>query len=454
MADMQESIGGAPKRVYIETFGCQMNDNDSERSLGFLKEISYQETLHPGEADLILINTCSIRDKAEQKVYSTLGRYKALKAANPGLVIGVSGCLAQQHGERLLQRVPYLDMVVGPHNIHKLKEVLYEVIVKKRRVVETTLRDTIDAEEYGVSTAVKPPKAFVSIMRGCNNFCSYCIVPYTRGSEVSRKSGDILEEIAALAGSGIREVTLLGQNVNSYGARGGALSFPGLLRDVAGISGIERVRFVTSHPKDISDELIRLFEEVRKLARHIHLPVQSGADPVLKRMGRGYSSSEYLSKVRTLKRLYPDISITTDIIVGFPGETDLDFDATMALVEEAGFDNIFSFMYSARPGTSAAGFDDRIPIETKKARLLELQETQREITLARSRALIGRTMTVLVEGPSKADPEELTGRTSCNRIVNFMAPEARAGVLRDVAITDAYPNSLRGTVIQRGALCC
>ncbi len=430
-----------------------MNDNDSERSLGFLKEISYQETRHPGEADLILINTCSIRDKAEQKVYSTLGRYKALKAENPGLVIGVSGCVAQQQGERLLKRVPYLDMVVGPHNIHRLKEVLSQVSVKKRRVVETTLRDTIETGEYGVSTAVKPPKAFVSIMRGCNNFCSYCIVPYTRGREVSRNSSDILEEISVLANSSIREVTLLGQNVNSYGAQGGTPGFPGLLRGVAGISGIERVRFVTSHPKDISDELIRLFGEQEKLARHIHLPVQSGADRILESMGRGYTSSEYLSRVTTLRRLYPDISITTDIIVGFPGETDSDFDATMALIREARFDNIFSFMYSRRPGTSAAGFDPQIPADTKKERLLELQETQREITLAKSRALIGRTMTVLVEGSSKADPTELTGRTSCNRIVNFMAPEVPAGVLADVEITDAYPNSLRGTIIQGGALC-
>jgi tRNA-2-methylthio-N6-dimethylallyladenosine synthase len=453
MADMQNSAGPARKRVYIETFGCQMNDNDSERSLGFLREINYRETMHPGDADLILINTCSIRDKAEHKVYSTLGRYKALKAENPGLVIGVSGCVAQQQGERLLKRVPYLDMVVGPHNIHKLKDLIGEVTVKKKRVVEVTLRETIDADEYGVSTAIKPPKAFVSIMRGCNNFCTYCIVPYTRGREVSRKSSEILREISALAGSGIREVTLLGQNVNSYGAPGGALSFPGLLRGVAGISGIERIRFVTSHPKDISDELIRLFGEEQKLARHIHLPVQSGADRVLEMMGRGYTRAEYLLKIKTLRRLYPDISITTDIIVGFPAETDSDFDATMALIEEAGFDNIFSFMYSRRPGTAAAGFELRIPEETSKERLLKLQETQRAITLARSRALIGRTMTVLAEGPSKADASELTGRTSCNRVVNFMAPDVPAGILTDVSITGAYPNSLRGTVMQRGSLC-
>jgi tRNA-2-methylthio-N6-dimethylallyladenosine synthase len=439
----------------METFGCQMNDNDSERALGFLAESSYAETPDPASADLILINTCSIRDKAEQKVYSTLGRFRALKDERPGLVIGVSGCVAQQEGERLLKRVPYLDMVIGPHNIHRLNELISEVSVNKRRVVATAERESIDPGEYGGYASIKGPKAQVSIMRGCNNFCSYCIVPYTRGREVSRPGAGILQEISGLGAAGIKEVTLLGQNVNSWSSSGkggkGDTNFTGLLRSVAAIEGVERIRFVTSHPKDISDELIGLFGVEEKLARHIHLPVQSGSDAVLKRMGRRYSSAGYLSKIERLRALCPGISITTDIIVGFPGETEADFAATMALVEGVRFDSIFSFMYSPRPGTAAAAFDGRLDGALKKERLLELQEVQLKITSEISRGLVGSPVKVLVEGPSKADPAELTGRTSCNRIVNFRGPEVSVGGFTDLIIADAYANSLRGT--QRGVLC-
>lgn len=433
------------RRVFLETFGCQMNENDSDRLLGFLRDISYIKTDAPEKADLIVINTCSIRDKAEQKVYSILGRFKALKKDNPALIIGVAGCVAQQEGEALLKRAPYLDMVFGPHNIHRIKDIIGEVERDRARVVATAFSESIDPEEYEYTTP-DGLKAFVSIMRGCNNFCSYCIVPYTRGREVSRNSSDIVSEVERLSRDGVREVTLIGQNVNSYGAEGaGSVSFPGLLKMVAAVDGIERVRFITSHPKDISPELISLFGAEKKLCRHMHLPVQSGSDKILKVMGRGYTRDEYLGKVALLKKLYPDMAVTSDIIVGFPGETEADFEDTMGLINTVRFDNIFSFMYSPRPGTKAAGLEGQIPFDARSERLKSLQEAQRDITFERNRALAGSTVEVLAEGPSKADETELTGRTSCNRIVNFPAPMDKAGCLINVTITDAFPNSLRGT---------
>lgn len=437
------------KLVYLETFGCQMNENDSERMLGLLKGIRYSRTDAPSKADLIIINTCSIRDKAEQKVYSTLGRYKALKQEHPGLIIGVGGCVAQQEGEKLLKRAPYLDIVFGPHNVHKLKDLLSEA-GKKNRVVAVEQDETINEDEYGTQAAEYSEKAFVSIMRGCDNFCAYCIVPYTRGREVSRKSADILEEIKKLTHRGVKEVTLVGQNVNSYGRSGGGdVSFPGLLRKTAAVDGIKRVRFITSHPKDISDELIYLFGEEKKLCRHMHLPVQSGSDAVLAKMGRSYTKDEYLSKVGLLKKLYPEMALTTDIIVGFPGETDEDHLATMDLLRGVRFDNIFSFMYSPRPNTRAAGFPGQVPLEIKAQRLKALQEEQKGITTARNGELVGKTIELLVEGASRIDANELSGRTPCNRIVIFPAPEgfsAEAGCLIDVLITRATPNSLRGII--------
>lgn len=430
-----------------------MNDNDSERMLGFLKDIKYSRTQKPERADLIIINTCSIRDKAEQKVYSILGRFKELKKENPGLIIGVSGCVAQQQGKALLKRVPHLDIVFGPHNVHKVKDLLVEA-EKKNRVVAIDFKPEIDADEYAYERPEAGDRAFVSIMRGCDNFCSYCIVPYTRGREVSRKSAEIVDEVRALADSGVKEVSLIGQNVNSYGAvTGGDLSFPGLLRRVAGVEGIQRVRFITSHPKDISTELIRLFGTERKLCRHIHLPVQSGSEKILKEMRRGYTVKEYLSKVSMLKSLYDDISITSDIIVGFPGETEEDFEGTMELINTARFDNIFSFMYSPRPGTLAAGFGHRVDQAVSAGRLRVLQERQKEITAERSMGLVGSVKEVLVEGLSKADPGELTGRTSCNRIVNFPAATGLSGTLVDVLITQAFPNSLRGERRERSVPC-
>ena len=324
---MEESSENREKLVFLETFGCQMNDNDSERMLGILKGINFARTDDPNCADLILINTCTVRDKAEQKVYSTLGRYKELKRVRPGLIIGIAGCVAQQQGEKLLKRAPHLDMVFGPHNVHKLRELLLEAD-SGRRVVATALTETIDAGEYGAAPEASGEKAFVSIMRGCNNFCSYCIVPYTRGREVSRLSADIISEIEGLCAKGVKEVTLLGQNVNSYATNGGGdVSFPALLGMVCAIKGLLRVRFMTSHPKDIGGELIELFGAEKKLCRHLHLPVQSGSDRILEKMGRGYTVSGYLSKIERIRALYPDMAITTDIIVGFPGETAEDFEA-------------------------------------------------------------------------------------------------------------------------------
>ncbi|MEE9614995.1 MAG: tRNA (N6-isopentenyl adenosine(37)-C2)-methylthiotransferase MiaB, partial [Thermodesulfobacteriota bacterium] len=428
----------------------QMNEDDTSRMLSFLSEIDYRRTTEPLRADLILINTCTIRDKAEQKVYSTLGRLKAIKRDRPGLVIGVSGCVAQQKGDSLLKRIPHLDMVVGTHNIHRLPLLLKEAS-SGRRVAATELSDTIDGEEYRRSKEAGV-KTFVNIMRGCNNYCSYCIVPYVRGREVSRAAREIITDVRGLAAGGTKEVTLVGQNVNSYGGED-EISFPELLRRVAGVDGIERVRFVTSHPKDISEELIALFGEEPKLARSVHLPVQSGSDRVLERMRRGYTARDYLGKVLLLKKLYPGISITTDIIVGFPGETDEEFQATMEILGEVEFDGVFSFKYSPRPGTMAATFEDHVDEKIKVRRLDILQSTQKEISARKNAEMVGRLKAVLVEGVSKGSAEELTGRTECNRVVNFPADADIIGEMARVLITDAYANSLRGVSQERSLLC-
>jgi tRNA-2-methylthio-N6-dimethylallyladenosine synthase len=446
------------KSVFIDTFGCQMNEDDSDRLFSFLKDIDFTKTDEPESADLIIVNTCSIRDKAEQKVYSTVGRFKALKKKNPGLIIGISGCVAQQEGATLLKRIPHLDMVIGTHNIHRIAELLKQVSLERKRVVANELTDTILSGEYlPRSPEVKRKKTFVSIMRGCNNFCSYCIVPYVRGREVSRPSSEVIEEVEILAANGTREVTLLGQNVNSYGlsARGGGedITFPVLLRRVCRVAGIERVRFVTSHPKDISIELISLFGEEPKLCRNIHLPLQSGSDRVLERMKRCYTVEEYLSKVSLLKKLYPDISISTDIIVGFPGEEKGDFEGTMEVVKKTEFDSMFSFKYSPRPGTLAATFKDQVPEGVKSRRLEILQSVQRDITIKKNKSLEGNTVEVLVEGRSKAAEDELTGRAPSNRVVNFPGDPALVGSVIDVLITQAYSNSLRAIPIERSLIC-
>ena len=441
------------KSVYIDTFGCQMNESDTDRLLSFISN-EFKLTRDPALADLIILNTCSVRDKAEQKVYSAAGKFKGFKEKNKDLIFAICGCVAQQEGERLLSRLPYLDLVFGPDSIHRIGEMLGEIYEKKSRLSDTMQRGEIDPDEYGVAVkSVRGVKALVNIMRGCDNFCSYCIVPHTRGREVSRAPGDIIAEIEELTKSGVREVMLLGQNVNSYepgeGTKKNKIAFVELLRSVCAIKDIERVRFVTSHPKDISIELIELFATQSKLARHIHLPVQSGSDKILEKMGRGYSSGEYLEKVEKLKNLYPGISITTDIIVGFPGESDDDFLSTLDIIERVRFDNIFSFKYSPRPETLAAGFDFQVDEVVKSERLAVLQKIQVNITAQASEKLIGTTARVLVEGRSVKDEAELTGRSSINRVINFPGSKSLVGEIIDVSITKALPNSLRGVHIER-----
>ncbi len=431
------------KYVFIETFGCQMNVGDSERMVSLLSQSDFVETDAPEKADLILLNTCSVRDKAEQKVYSSAGRYRELKDAKPELIIGISGCVAQQGGSKLLKRMPYVDMVVGTHNVHRIPEIVGELRHGGARRSETELHDNLSPDEYTLNTDSYKGKvkSFVNIMRGCNNFCTYCIVPYVRGREVSRSLSDIEQEVRALAGNGTKEITLIGQNVNSYA---GEVNFPGLIRRVCAIAGIERVRFVTSHPKDISRELIGLYGEEEKLVRSLHLPLQSGSDKVLERMGRVYTSSAYMARIDLLKKLYPEIALTTDIIVAFPGEEEADFKATMSVIRDIEFDGIFSFKYSVRPGTKAQEYKDRVEPDIARERLSTLQELQKKIGRGKSRALVGTRQKVLVEGESKADAEELTGRTPCNRVVNFAPGGLTAGDIGDIAITGAYSNSLRG----------
>lgn len=439
-------MGVKERYVFIETFGCQMNENDTTRMLRFLGDSSFIPTDEPSHADVIILNTCSIRDKAEEKVYSAIGRFRGLKGKNPHLILGISGCLAQQKKEELLKRIPYLDMVVGTNNVHRLPSIIKEITEERKKVVYTELSPQIADDEYpNTALRSKTAKAFVNIMRGCDNFCTYCIVPYVRGKEVSRRVESILEEVSILAINGVKEVTLVGQNVNSYA---GEITFPELLRRVCRLKSIRRVRFITAHPKDISDELIRLFGEEETLARSIHLPLQSGSDKILKRMERGYTLKWYLKKVNLLKKLYPDISVSADIIVGFPGETEKDFLETMAVIKEVEFDGVFSFKYSPRPFTNAARFEGQVPEEVKQTRLELLQSTQRAVTIKKNTLLVGRLMEVLVEGRSKRFDNEMTGRTACHRIVNFPGDVSLMGKVVDVTIEHAYANSLKGTFLK------
>mgnify|MGYP001559396930 CR=1 FL=1 len=444
-----------------------MNENDSERIIGLMRHSNFKTTDNPDKADMVILNTCSIRDKAQHKVYSALGRLKKLKAGKPELIIGVGGCVAQQEGKRLLKRAPHLDVVFGTHNIHRLPDLVREVGTAKNKAAATGFYDSIEEELFDHAYFENRPedsavrvKASVTVMRGCDNFCAYCVVPYVRGRESSRKSSSILQEIKRLAEAGIKEITLLGQNVNSYGNKGEGISFPELLRLVCRIDGIERVRFITSHPKDMSEGLIKLFGEEKRLCRHIHLPVQSGSDIILRKMNRGYTREEYLNKAYKLKRLYPDMGITTDIIVGFPGETKADFSDTMGLIKEMEFDNIFSFKYSPRQETTAASFDNHIPEMEKEERLAILHGVQRDIALRKNQEMIGRILDVLTEGKRKTssvrppevgynvilnnDAAQLTGRTSCNKVVNFSAYERLVGKIVPVRIISAAPNSMLG----------
>jgi tRNA-2-methylthio-N6-dimethylallyladenosine synthase len=439
------------KKLYIQTYGCQMNQYDSERIAQVMGRLDYVQTDRIDAADLILLNTCSVRDKAEQKVYSALGSWKEFKDYRDGVIIGVGGCVAQQEGEKLLKRVPHLDLVFGTHNIYKLPELVEQVEAARTRPVEVTFYRDPDYMEDGIDgrTHVHGSKAYVTIMQGCNKVCSFCIVPHVRGREVSRPSGKIVAEIEALIAQGVKEVMLLGQNVNSYGKlTPGELSFAELLCRVDAIDGLERIRFTTSHPQDLSPELIEAFASCQHLCEHLHLPVQSGSDSVLTRMRRGYSLAEYLARIAGLRQRCPQVALSTDIIVGFPGESDDEFEQTLELLQLVEYDEIFSFMYSPRPQTvSAKLYDDDVDDGVKRARLKRVQTLQQEISLAKNRQRIGELDEILVDGPSKLKNRQVMGRTRSNRIVNLAAPENLVGQIVSVRIASATANSLLGELL-------
>lgn len=437
------------RKVFIKTFGCQMNEYDSARMADLLGAAEgYEPTDDPEAADVILFNTCSVREKAQEKVFTDLGLIKHLKSRNPGLIIGVGGCVASQEGEAIVRRAPYVDLVFGPQTLHRLPQMIDRRRATGRAQVDVSFPE-IEKFDALPPARVEGPTAYVTVMEGCSKYCSFCVVPYTRGEEVSRPLADVLAEVASLAASGVKEVTLLGQNVNAYrGAMddGDSADFALLLELTAEIPGIERVRFTTSHPREFTDRLIDVYARVPKLANHLHLPVQSGSDRILAAMKRGYTALEYKSIIRRLRAVRPDISIATDFIVGFPGEREADFEATMGLIDEVGFDNSYSFVYSPRPGTPAANLADDTPQEVKLARLYRLQEKIRAQAAAISAAMVGTVQRILVEGPSKKDPRELAGRTENNRVVNFAGHPRLIGHMVEVTITRALPNSLRGEV--------
>jgi tRNA-2-methylthio-N6-dimethylallyladenosine synthase len=437
-------------KLYIKTFGCQMNEYDSAKIAGVLAESErLLPTSRAEEADLIVFNTCSVREKAEDKVFSDLGRAKDLKAANPALMIAVGGCVASQEGKGIVERAPYVDVVFGPQTLHRLPALLAERRRTGAPQVDVSF-PAIEKFDHLPPSRVEGPSAFVSIMEGCSKYCSFCVVPYTRGEEVSRPFDDVVAEIADLAGRGTREITLLGQNVNAYRGPmhdGGIADFAELLLHVAEIDGVERIRFTTSHPREFTPRLIQAFAEIPKLAGHVHLPVQSGSDRVLAAMKRGYTSLEYRSIVRRLRRVRPDIGLSSDFIVGFPGESEADFEATMALVRDIGFDDSYSFLYSPRPGTPAADLGDSTPHEVKLGRLRRLQARIDAQAGAISGAMVGSVQRILVEGASRKSASDLAGRTANNRTVNFAGPGHLAGTFKDVRITQAMTHTLRGELV-------
>ena len=435
------------KKLYLQTYGCQMNQYDSERIVQLMGRVGYDTTDCIETADLVLLNTCSVRDRAEQKVYSALGRWKELKERCDGVIIGVGGCVAQQEGMNLLKRIPHLDLVFGTHNIHKLPQLVEQVQSSRGRPVETAFyRDPSYMEDPHERMNVQGAKAFVTIMQGCNKVCSFCIVPHVRGREVSRPSAKIVDEIESLVHQGVREIMLLGQNVNSYGKTSpGEISFAELLGRVNQLDGLQRIRFTTSHPQDLSPELIEAFANLDKLCEHLHLPVQSGADSVLSRMRRGYTRDEYLARLNQLRKRCPAVALSTDIIVGFPGETDAEFADTLEMLRQVEYDEIYSFMYSPRPQTvSAKIYDDDITEATKRTRLQEVQSLQRDISLRKNRESIGNVEEILVDGKSRLKNGQIMGRTRTNRIVNLIGDETLVGSLLPVRIIAATANSLIG----------
>ena len=436
-------------RVHVRTFGCQMNEYDSARMADVLRAAGgYEPTDDPAEADLLLLNTCSVREKAQEKVFSLLGQWRQLKRERPGVIIGVGGCVASQEGEGITERAPFVDLVFGPQTLHRLPEMLGRLRADGRSVVDVSFPEIEKFDRLPESRATGAT-AFVSIMEGCSKYCTFCVVPYTRGEEVSRPLAQVMAEIRGLAAQGVSEMTLLGQNVNAYrGALEGAghADLAALIYHVAAVPGIERIRFTTSHPVEFRDSLIEAYRDVRELASYLHLPVQSGSDRILALMKRGHTALEYKQKIRRVREARPGISVSSDFIVGFPGETERDFEATMGLIEEVGFDQSFSFIYSRRPGTPAASLPDDVPHEVKQARLERLQARIDANSLAISRAMVGSVQRVLVERPAKRDPRQLAGRTGNNRWVNFDGSPALLGRFVDVLVTEAMPNSLRGRV--------
>ncbi|MCR2746376.1 tRNA (N6-isopentenyl adenosine(37)-C2)-methylthiotransferase MiaB [Limnobacter parvus] len=438
------------KKLFIKTFGCQMNEYDSDKMADVLGESEgLERTSTPEDADIILFNTCSVREKAQEKVFSDLGRVKHLKKSNPNLIIGVGGCVASQEGKAIVERAPYVDVVFGPQTLHRLPQ-----LIQKRR---STHRSQVDISFPEIEKFDNLPlakntgaSAFVSIMEGCSKYCSFCVVPYTRGEEISRPFDDVLTEIADLADQGVKELNLLGQNVNAYRGKMGDTTeiadFALLLEYVSEVPGIERIRFTTSHPKEFGPRLIESYAKLPKLVDHLHLPVQAGSDRILAAMKRGYTSLEYKSIIRKLREIRPNMSMSSDFIVGFPGETEADFEKTMDLIHAVGFDTSFSFVYSPRPGTPAADLQDGVDQITKLKRLARLQKTIQDHATGISLSMVGSRQKVLVEGPSKKDPAELAGRTENNRVVNFAGSPRMMGQIIELDIVDAYPNSLRGQV--------
>lgn len=446
----KQRVESAMGKVYIQTHGCQMNEYDSSKMLDVLRvSHNLEKTDDPAEADVLLLNTCSIREKAEEKVFSALGRFRVLKEKKPHAIIGVGGCVASQEGAAILNRAPYVDLIFGPQTLHRLGEMVTEVKAHQNSVIDISFPE-IEKFDRLPEARADGPTAYVSIMEGCSKYCSFCVVPYTRGVEISRPLDDVLAEVASLASQGVREVTLLGQNVNDYRGpmhEGGTADLAMLIHLTSAIDGIDRIRFTTSHPLAFSNNLIDAYANVPELANHLHLPVQSGSDRILAAMKRGYTALEYKSKIRKLRKVRPTICISSDFIIGFPGETEADFEDTMNLVHEIGFDNSFSFIYSPRPGTPAAQLPDEVPMEVKKQRLSILQNRIFLNMHRISESMIGTTEKILVLGPSNKNPEKLSGRTENNRFVNFTGTPDMIGQFVSIKITDAQPYSLCGEIV-------
>ena len=438
------------QKLYIQTFGCQMNEYDSDKMRDVLhRSHGLELTDKPEEADVLLLNTCSVREKAQEKVFSQLGRWRTLKQRRRGVVIGVGGCVATQEGEVVQQRAPYVDMVFGPQTLHRLPDLLEQVRQGSRQVMDISFPE-IEKFDHLPEPRAEGPKAYVSVMEGCSKYCTYCVVPYTRGAEISRPVDAVITEVRGLAAQGVKEVNLLGQNVNAYRgetADGEEADLALLLFEVAAVEGIERIRFTTSHPAEFDDNLIEAFASIPQLVDHLHLPVQAGSDRVLTAMKRGYTRRDYMERIEKLRQVRPNLSLSSDFIVGFPGETERDFQQTLDLIEQIGFDHSFSFIYSPRPGTPAAEMGDDVPLEVKKQRLASLQHLILEQAGAISRRMMGTRQRILVEGASRKTPKELCGRTENNRVVNFIGPPGLIGQFVEVVIAEALPNSLRGRLV-------